>query len=181
VSRSGRIGFLGGIALPGCRAILNAFREGAVRAKPGADVTPVYVGSFLDIGKAKALALSLNDRGVDVIIACGNGPARGAIEAMRERRGWAIGYVHDMTPLAPGTVLGSLVWDGYAAMREIVTDLEAGAPPGRYYAGSARDGVTGFKLNDGVLPALPPPAVRAHEELRARVRSGELSIPVSFQ
>jgi basic membrane protein A len=181
VSQSGRIGFVGGLALPGCRAIFNALREGAIQAKAGVDLTPVYVGTFLDIGKAKALALSLNDRGIDVVAACGNGPARGAIEAMRERKGWAIGYIHDMAPLAPQTVLGSLVWDGYAAMRQIVSDLEAGAPAGRYYPGSAREGVTGFKLNESIVPALPPAAVRALEESRARIRSGALSIPISFQ
>lgn len=181
VSRSGKIGFVGGIALPGCRAILNALREGATRARPGVDITSAYVGTFLDIGKAKALALSLNDRGVDVIAACGNGPARGAIEAMRERHAWAIGYIHDMAPLAPSHVLGSLVWDGYAAMRLLVGDLEAGAPPGRYYAGSARDGITGFKLNESIVPVLPRAAARAHEESLARLRSGELRIPISFQ
>jgi len=182
VTKTGKIGFLGGVALPGCRAIYNAFRDGARRGKPGVDVTPAYVGTFLDIGKAKALSLSLSDRGVDVICTCGNGPARGAIEAMRERGGWAIGYVYDMTRLAPSNVLGSLVWDGYAGMLQLVEDLAHNAfLPARYYAGSAKDGVTAFKLNDTSRPLLPRAAIQAYEESAARLKSGELNIPVSFQ
>jgi basic membrane lipoprotein Med (substrate-binding protein (PBP1-ABC) superfamily) len=182
VSKTGKLGFVGGIALPGCKAIFNAFRDGANSVKPGLEVTPVYVGSFVDIAKAKALALSLADRGVDVFSICGAGPARGAIEAARERNLYAVGYVYDMSSLAPQNVLGSLVWDGYKGMGQVVDDIQKNAfLPAKYYAGSAREGITTFKLNEAIVGSLPASAVKALNDSTARVAKGELKIPVSFE
>lgn len=182
VSKSGKLGFVGGIALPGCKAIFNAFRDGATSVKPGLEITPVYVGNFSDIAKAKALALSLADRGVDVFSICGSGPARGAIEAARERNLYAVGYVYDMSSLAPANVLGSLVWDGYKGMGQLVDDIQKNAfLPAKYYAGSAQEGITVFKLNEGLVGSLPAAAVKALQESTTRVEKGELKIPVSFQ
>jgi basic membrane lipoprotein Med (substrate-binding protein (PBP1-ABC) superfamily) len=182
VTRTGKLGFVGGIALPGCKAIHNAFRDGARRVKPGIEMTSVYVGSFTDIAKAKTLALSLMDRGVDVVSTCGGGPARGTIEAARERRTWAVGYTSDMSPLAPDNVLGSLVWDGYKGMGQVLDDVRANRfLPAKYYAGSAREGITTFRFNDRVVPLLPPAAVRTLQESMAKLERGELRIPISFQ
>ncbi|HVL36812.1 MAG TPA: BMP family protein [Burkholderiales bacterium] len=181
VTKSGRLGFVGGVALPGCKAIYNAFREGAQSVKPGLEVSAVYVGTFADIAKAKALALSLADRGVDVFSICGSGPARGAIEAARERNLYAIGYVYDMSSLAPQHVLGSLVWDGYKGIGQLIDDIQKGSfLPAKYYPGSAREGITTFRLNEALVAKLPPAAVKALKDTTARVERGELKIPVSF-
>jgi basic membrane protein A len=145
------------------------------------EVTPVYVGNFGDIAKAKALALSLADRGVDVMSICGSGPARGAIEAARERNLYAIGYVYDMSSLAPEHVLGSLVWDGYKGMNQLLGDVQKNAfLPAKYYAGSAREGITTFKINEALAAKLPPFAVKALQDTVIKVERGELKIPVSF-
>jgi basic membrane protein A len=182
VSKTGKLGFVGGIALPGCKAIFNAFRDGANSVKPGLEVTPVYVGSFVDVAKSKALALSLADRGVDVFSICGAAQARGAIEAARERNLYAVGYVYDMSSLAPKNVLGSLVWDGYKGMGQLVDDIQKNAfLPARYYPGSAKEGITVFKLNEGIVGSLPGSAVKALNDSAARVAKGELKIPVSFE
>jgi simple sugar transport system substrate-binding protein/basic membrane protein A len=181
VTKTGKLGFVGGIPFPGCRAILNAFRDGAREIKPGIEVTPVYVGNFVDIAKAKALALSLADRGADVFSICGSGPARGTIEAARERGVWAIGYVYNMSPLAPKSVLGSLFWDGYKGIGELLDDLEKGTfRPAKYYAGKAKQGITTFKVNEQVLPTLPPVAVRSLKAFIARLERGTFDIPISF-
>lgn len=182
VTKSGKLGFVGGIPFPGCRAIFNAFRDGAREVKPGLEVLPpVYVGNFVDIAKAKALALSLVDRGVDVISICGSGPARGTIEAARERGVWAIGYVYDMSPLAPKNVLGSLFWDGYKGIGELLDDLQKGTfRPAKYYSGKAKQGITTFKINNEILSTLPPAAVRTLRAYITRIERGTFDIPISF-
>ncbi|MDR7520523.1 MAG: BMP family protein [Armatimonadota bacterium] len=181
VTKSGKLGFVGGIPFPGCRAIFNAFRDGAREVKPGLEISPVYVGNFVDIAKAKALALSLIDRGADVFSICGSGPARGTIEAARERGVWAVGYVYDMSPLAPKNVLGSLFWDSYKGIGELLDDLQKGTfRPAKYYAGKAKQGITTFKVNDEVLATLPPSAVRTLKAYITRIERGTFDIPISF-
>ncbi len=182
VTKTGKLGFVGGIALPGCKAIYNAFRDGAQKVKPGTEVAAVYVGSFTDIAKAKTLALSLMDRGVDVVSTCGGAPARGTIDAARERKTWAVGYTYDMSSLAPDNVLGSLVWDGYKGMGQVLDDIRANKfLPAKYYAGSAREGITTFRFNERVVPLLPEPAARVLRDSMAELERGELKIPISFQ
>jgi basic membrane lipoprotein Med (substrate-binding protein (PBP1-ABC) superfamily) len=181
VTKTGHLGFVGGIALPGCRAIYNGFRAGAHSVNENLEITPVYVGDFADIAKAKALALSLADRGADIFSICGSGPARGAIEAARERGLFAIGYVYDMSPLAPDNVLGSLVWDGYKGMSQLIEDIRNGTfLPAKYYPGTAAEGITTFSLNAHIVDRLPAAAVAALEEATAQVLRGERQIPISF-
>jgi basic membrane protein A len=159
--------------------------------------TPIWEASYLagevaahvtktgklgfDIAKAKALALSLADRGVDVISTCGGGPARGVIDAARERKIWAVGYTYDMSSLAPDNVLGSLVWDGYKGMGQLLDDIRANKfLPAKYYAGSAKEGITTFKFNEKVIPLLPPPAVKTLQDSMVKLERGDLKIPISF-
>lgn len=181
-TETGKLGFVGGIELPGCKAIYNGFVFGAHSVDSDLDVMKVYVGNFNDISKAKSLALSLADRGADIFSICGSGPARGTIEAARERGLYAIGYVYDMSSLAPEHVIGSLVWDGYKGMSQLLDDIREGDfLPAKYYPGSAQEGITTFKLNDAVVGQLPDKATAALEETIAKVESGELEIPVSFE
>lgn len=181
-TETGQLGFVGGIELPGCKAIYNGFVFGARSVNPDLEVMSVYVGNFSDISKAKSLALSLADRGADIFSICGSGPARGTIEAARERGLYAIGYVYDMSSLAPDHVIGSLVWNGYKGMSQLLDDIREGDfIPAKYYPGSAQEGITTFKLNEAVVEKLPEEAVVALEETIAKVESGELEIPVSFE
>lgn len=180
-TKTGTIGFLGAIPLPGCKAIRNAFLEGARSVKPNIEMLDAYVGNFTDIANAKSLTLSLADRRADIFSICGSGPARGAIEAARERGLYAIGYVYDMSSLAPDNVIGSLVWDGYRGISQLIKDIRANTfLPAKYYPGSAAEGVTEFRLNKQVVSKLPQAAVKALEEVTAKVRKGEIVIPVSF-
>jgi simple sugar transport system substrate-binding protein/basic membrane protein A len=182
ITKSGKLGFVGGLALPGCKAIFNGFRDGAASVKSGLEVLQVYVGDFNDVAKAKALALSLHDRGADVFSICGNGPARGTIEAARERGVWGVGYVYDMASLAPKNVLGSLFWDSYKGIGQLLDDIRANTfLPAKYYSGKAKEGITTFKLNEEVVPLLPPAAVQGLKASITKLEKGELQIPISFQ
>lgn len=181
VTKTGRLGFVGGVPIPSCRATLNAFRDGAATVKPRIEVSPVYVGNFIDIVRAKALALTLADRGVDVISVCGSGPSRGVIEAVRERGIWAIGYVWDQTPLAPNNVLGSIIWDGYKGIGQLLTDMEQGRfRPAKYYSGKTKDGITTFKINSQVEAKLPRTAAFSLKLFIGKIERGEFDIPISF-
>lgn len=182
VTKTGVIGFVGPIPVPTCRAIYNAVREAVRSIKPSVEtLPPVYVGNFVDIARAKALALSIMDRRADVVTTCGSGPSRGSIEAARERGGWATGHAFDMAPLSPKHVLGSTYWDSYRGIGQILTDMERGTfAPARHYPGTAGEGITTFKLNEEVTKTIPPTAVRALKALLAQLERGTLKITPNF-
>lgn len=182
ITKTNTLGFVGGIELPGCKAILNGFRDGARSVNPDLEVHSVYVGDFNDVSKAKGLAISLIDRGADVLSICGNGPARGTIGAAQERDVYAIGYVYDMSSLAPDHVLGSLFWDGGLGMEQLLDDIAGGQfRPAKYYPGKAAEGITTFKLNSQVADALPAEAVTELESAVNQLTAGELELNISFE
>lgn len=175
------LGWVGGVALPGCRANLHGFSTGARSIWRDIEVLSAYVGSFVDVARSKALTITQIDRGADIVGVCGSGNSLGVIEAARERGVWAIGYIHDQFALAPTSVIGSAWWDSYRTMGEIIVDYQGGRfRPGRHYAGSVKDGTMRFKVNKEIVGRVPVRAVRAVDAILDQVRRGVLVIPVSF-
>ena len=68
VSKSGKIGFVGGLDLPFTNAEVNAMRQALQADGQQATVTPVFVGDFNDPTKAQQLSSQLIDRGIDVLV-----------------------------------------------------------------------------------------------------------------
>ncbi len=67
MSKSGKIGIMGGMNQPAMVATANAIAEGARLCRPDIGITIAYVGSWADPAKAKELALGFIASGIDVI------------------------------------------------------------------------------------------------------------------
>jgi len=63
LSRTGKVGMVGGVELPSITSTFLAFEAGARAANPNADVRTVFTGSFEDVAAAKAASLALATRG----------------------------------------------------------------------------------------------------------------------
>jgi basic membrane protein A len=93
LSQSGKIGaILGTDAVPPVWRFGEGYRAGALAAKPSTDVQTVYhndVGfdkTFSDPEWGKATALSMIDKGVDVVFGAGGRTGNGALLAAAERK-----------------------------------------------------------------------------------------------
>ncbi|UPA09092.1 BMP family protein [Borrelia nietonii YOR] len=111
ISKTGRIGFLGGIE----GVVLSAFRygyeAGAKYANKDIELNSQYIGSFSDLSLGRSMASKMYASGIDIIFAAAGLAGLGAIEVAKELGAgyYIVGVDQDQSYLAPDNVLVSYV------------------------------------------------------------------------
>ena len=127
VSKTGTVGFVGGMDIPLIHKFEAGYRAGALHVRPSAEVLTGYAGvtanAFKDPAKGKELANGMFDRGADVIFHASGTTGFGVFEAARERGTLAIGVDSDQWDEAPGTILTSMVKDVDVAVFGVIHDV----------------------------------------------------------
>jgi basic membrane protein A and related proteins len=89
-SKSGKIGFIGGVNIALIKAFEVGFTAGVKQVNPDATVEVKYiteppdVTGFNDPAKGKAIAKAMYDSGIDVVYAAAGGSGKGMFEAVTE-------------------------------------------------------------------------------------------------
>src|ERR1700750_480916 len=112
-SKSGKIGFVGGMDIPLIRRFQCGFEQGVKYANPNAEVIANMTGTtpaaWNDPGRGAELAKGQFDRGVDVVYAAAGNTGTGVLQAAKDRGKLAIGVDSNQNYLHPGTMLTSMV------------------------------------------------------------------------
>ncbi|MBF0332922.1 MAG: BMP family ABC transporter substrate-binding protein [Alphaproteobacteria bacterium] len=145
-SKTGTIGFLGGMDMPLIRRFECGFRLGARHAAPQVAVLADYHGAdgkgFSDPAWGRNAALAQFDKGADVVFAAAGGSGLGSIEAAHERGKLAIGVDTNQNGVRPGTVLTSMLKRVDVAVYRELTQLRRGDwKAGREILGLAEEAV----------------------------------------
>ena len=101
MSKSGKIGMVGGYPIPEVNRLMNAFMAGAREINPKAEFMVTFINSWFDPPKAKEAAFAMIDKGADVMYA----ERFGVSDAAKERKVLAIGNVIDTQAQYPDTVV----------------------------------------------------------------------------
>ena len=114
VSKTGKIGFVGGMEIPLIQKFDAGFRAGVMTTRPDAQLLGAYTGSFNNVASGKQVAQDLIAKGADVVFHAAGSDGLGVIEAVKEARAagknvYAIGVDSDQSHLAPDAVLTSMV------------------------------------------------------------------------
>jgi basic membrane protein A and related proteins len=112
-SKSGKVGFVGGMDIPLIRRFACGYEQGVKYANPRAEVVQNMTGTtpaaWNDPGRGGELAKGQFDRGVDVIYAAAGATGIGVYQAAKDRGKFAIGVDSNQNHLHPGTMLTSMV------------------------------------------------------------------------
>lgn len=84
-SKTGKVGFIGGLKIPPVAKFGIGFVQGAKKANPDIEIVYSYTGTFADINKGKTVAATMYDVGVDVIFTAAGNTGNGAIKEAQER------------------------------------------------------------------------------------------------
>src|SRR5205823_10144793 len=94
-SKTGKIGFVGGMDIPLIRRFAMGYEAGAKKINPQVAILANYVGvtseAWNNPPKGKELAVSQYDSGVDVIFAAAGASGLGAFDAAADRKRFGIG------------------------------------------------------------------------------------------
>ncbi|MBZ0266649.1 BMP family ABC transporter substrate-binding protein, partial [bacterium] len=181
VSKSGTLGFVGGMDVPLIHRFQAGYQAGATRVRPDVEVLIGYAGvrpeAFTDPVRGKEIATSQIARGADVVFHAAGVTGLGVIEAARDRGVYAIGVDSNQNPVAPGTMLTSMVKRVDNVIYTAVIDSYHGTFHGGLVEfGLAEDGV-GFALDDLNRDLIPAPVLERVAGLRDSIIAGEIAVP----
>jgi basic membrane protein A len=136
-SKTGKIGYLGGLTLPFSYAEVHAIEQALADQGLEVEFKPVWAGDFNDPTKARELAEAMMAEDIDVIIGSLNLGMFGLFEAVKSspNQVWATAKYTDKTQFAPENYLTSVLYDFSGPLNEIVSKIEAGEGGGYYPLG----------------------------------------------
>jgi basic membrane lipoprotein Med (substrate-binding protein (PBP1-ABC) superfamily) len=178
LSKTGKLGAVGGVKIPSVASTFTAFEAGAKRARPDAQVTISYIGGWTDTSAAREATLAQIAGGTDVLIHNANEAAAGFFQAVSDSPGvLAFGANKNQNDAAPERVLASATLDVPRALVLVATEVKNGtfkAEPMRFGLAS---GVIRVEWN-AKLESQVPPELRAElDQLAKDIASGALQVP----
>jgi basic membrane lipoprotein Med (substrate-binding protein (PBP1-ABC) superfamily) len=182
MSKTNKLGVIGGTELPPVVESFRAFESGARSIKPNIAVVTSFVGNWDDVSAGKEQALAQLSRGVDVIFQNADAAGLGVFQAAREKSGvYVIGSNSDQNGVAPDVTLGSVVIDLPLAFLTIAKQVKAGTfHPGVIQLGESSRVVT-LVLNPSLRDRIPRDALAKIDSLQSRMFSGSVSIPTNVE
>lgn len=157
MSKTNKVGFIGGTDAPVIARFATGFKQGAKYINPNIDVLISYINGsnpWNDPVAAKQLAESLNSKGADVIMHAAGGSGSGLFKAAEEKGFYAIGVDSDQDDIVQGKVLTSMLKRVDNGVYDIIKDLKDGKfEAGVKYIGLAEDGLdtTEFKYTKDII------------------------------
>jgi len=111
MSKSGIIGFVGGMDNTVIRDFLVGYIQGAKDVNNSIKVIPSFVGNFSDTAKAKELTFAQYQMGADVVFSVAANAGEGTLQASKERNRLVIGVDSDQAMLYQSSdpVLANLI------------------------------------------------------------------------
>ena len=179
-SKSGTIGFVGGMDVPLIHKFEVGYEEGARAANPKIRVIQNYVGvtesAWNNPGKGKELALAQYGKGADVVFAAAGNSGLGVFDAAEQSGKLVIGVDSNQNWVKPGYVLTSMVKRVDNAVYQIIADLVQGKFQGGIHVYGLEDGGIGYAM-DQYNEKLVPPAVLAEvEAAKAKIIKGQIKV-----
>jgi basic membrane protein A len=112
-SKTGKVGFIGGMDIPLIRKFQCGYEQGAKAANPKAEVlsnmTGTTASAWNDPTRGGELAKAQFAKGVDVVFAAAGGTGSGIYQAAKDGGKLAIGVDSNQNHMQPGTMLTSMV------------------------------------------------------------------------
>ena len=186
-SKTGTIGFLGGMDIGLIHRFAKGYEEGAHSVNPNIRVIQNYVGvtdgAWNNPGKGKELSLAQIGKGADVIFTAAGNSGLGAFDAV-EQAGkvngrathFVIGVDSNQNMVKPGFVLTSMVKRVDNAVYQIIQDIKEGKFKGGLHVfGLESDGV-GYAMDQYNKDLVSPDAINAAETAKKKIIAGEIKV-----
>ena len=188
-SKTGTLGFLGGMDIPLIHRFEKGYEEGAKAVNPKINVISNYVGvtdgAWNNPGKGKELALAQIEKGADVIFTAAGNSGLGVFDAVEqygknpqtdEANKFVIGVDSNQNGVKPGFVLTSMVKrvDNavYDVVKEVLNDKFEG---GFHVFGLDKNGVA-YAMDANNQDLIPPDVIKKVEAAKAEIVNGEIKV-----
>jgi basic membrane protein A len=179
-SKTGKVGFVGGMDIPLIRRFALGYEEGAKYVNPKIEIFQNMTGTtpaaWNDPTRGGELARSQFDRGADVVYAAAGATGLGVLQAAKDKGKLAIGVDSNQNHLHPGTILTSMIKRVDVAIFETFKTAKDGTwKPGVRNLGLAENGV-GYSIDDNNRKLITPEMEKRLEQARADIVAGKIKV-----
>ncbi len=191
VSKTGSIGFIGGMDVPLIRKFQAGYEQGVHYVNPDAKIIALYTTSsnpFNDPVKGKENTLTLLKQGCDVVYHAAGATGAGVFEACKEynenladdKKVWAIGVDSNQDGIVPGTILTSMMKYVDVAVFNTVKDVKEGKFNGKIYSFGVAEGGVGTTDFEFSKDRISPDALVKLKEIEGKIKSGDIKVKESL-
>ncbi|MCF8485357.1 MAG: BMP family ABC transporter substrate-binding protein [Rhodobacteraceae bacterium] len=177
-SKTGTVGFIGGMDIPLIRRFGCGYAQGAMAANADAKVilnmTGTTPAAWNDPVKGAELAKGQKAQGADVIYAAAGGTGVGVLQAAADEGILSIGVDSNQNYMHPGMVLTSMLKRVDNAVYAAFTEGE-NLSSGINVMSLANDGV-GYAMDENNASLVTPEMQAAVDAAAAKIKSGELVV-----
>lgn len=188
LTKSNKVGFIGGADSPLIKKFEAGFREGVKFAEKDTnkkvEVLSQYADSFTDATKGKAIANSMYSSGADMIFHAAGGVGTGVIESAKENKKFVFGVDRDQSYLAPEYLIASTIKKVNVAIKTVGEQLASG----KFQGGSTiefslkTNGVDiAYGKEDKLKLKISDKLKEKIEELKKEIASGKIVVPTEVK
>ena len=179
-TKTGKIGFIGGMDIPLIRNFRDGYVEGAKHVNPDIEVFQNMTGTtpaaWNNPGKGGELARSQFGRGADIVYAAAGGTGVGVYQAAEDSGNMAIGVDSNQNYLHPGTMLTSMIKRVDVAVFNAFNDARTGNwSAGIQVMGLEQDGV-GYAIDEFNRSLITAEMEARMEQARKDIISGKIVV-----
>ena len=171
VTKKNVLGYVAAFPIPELIYNINAFTLGAQSVNPAVKVSVVWTNTWFDPATERQAAISLLDKGADVLLAYQDSPA--SLQAASERGALAGGNDSDMTRYAPKAYLTNPVWNWGPYYVKTVKAVKDGTWTSAQYLGSLADGNVDIAP---LGPSVPAAVKKLVADAKAKILAGKLTV-----
>jgi basic membrane protein A and related proteins len=174
-SKSGKVGFVGGMDIPLIRKFQCGYEQGAKFAKPKtqvfANMTGTTGAAWNDPARGGELAKAQFSKGADVVFAAAGGTGMGVYQAAKDGKKLAIGVDSNQNHIQPGTMLTSML----KRVDVAVYNVAKGHTPGVSVLGLKEGGVD-YAMDDNNAKLVTEDMKAKVEAAKADIISGKIKV-----
>ncbi len=174
-SKTGKVGFVGGMDIPLIRKFECGYKQGAMYANPKAEMIGNMTGTtgaaWNDPARGGELAKAQFAQGVDVVFAAAGGTGIGVYQAAKDSGKLAIGVDSNQNHVQPGTMLTSMV----KRVDVAVYNIAKAQKPGLQVLGLKEGGVD-YAMDENNAKLVTADMKKKVEAARADIISGKIKV-----
>lgn len=189
MNKDAKIGFIGGMDIPGINDFLVGYIQGAKDVNADIKISISYAQDFANPGKGKELAINQYNSGVDIVFSAAGGTGLGAFDAASEKGLYAIGVDSDQAMMFKDTdakKAGLIITSAVKRVDSVVFDAikqyqtEGTLPFGEFKTLGIKEGGVGLAKNDYYENLVPDEIKAKINEIEQMLADGKVEVPTAI-
>ncbi len=181
-TKTGSIGFIGGMDIPLIHRFQDGYEAGAKKIKPDVKIAVNYIGTTGDawnnVPKAKEFATSqYQSKNVDIIFGVAGASNNGVFDAAEQLKKFAIGVDSNQNWVKPGRILTSMLKKVDLAVSQTIQDAFVGKFSAKVVRYGLKDNGVDFAMDQYNEKLLSRDTIQKVKQLKAEIVAGTLKVP----